>query len=118
MVKSYRDLIVWQKAMELVTEVYQATVEFPKEEIYGLTSQLRRAVVSIASNIAEGQGRKSRGEFSQFLGTSRGSLFEVETQIQIAVNLKYLSQTEADRLIDMTTEVARLLNGLLTSIRL
>jgi len=117
MVKSYKELIVLQKAMELVTEIYRATEKFPKEEIYGLTGQLRRAAVSVPSNIAEGQGRKSKGEFRQFLGTARGSLLEAETQIQIAVNLGYIAQAEAERLIDMTMEVARLLNGLISSIR-
>ena len=78
-VRSYRDLVAWQKAMALVTNVYRYTEPFPKAEIYGLASQLRRAAVSIPSNIAEGQGRASTGEFKQFLGHARGSLLEVET---------------------------------------
>ena len=81
MVQSYRDLVAWNKAMELVTEIYRVTKKFPKEELFGLMSQLRRAAVSIPSNIAEGKGRLSKGEFRQFLGNARGSLAEVETQI-------------------------------------
>ena len=79
MVMSYRDLVAWNKAMELVTEIYRMTHNFPKEELFGLMSQLRRAAVSIPSNIAEGKGRLSKGEFRQFLGNARGSLAEVET---------------------------------------
>jgi four helix bundle protein len=85
--------------MELVTAVYRATSAFPKEELFGLTSQLRRAAVSIPSNIAEGQGRLSENEFRHFLGQSRGSLMEVETQLQIAQNLHYLQQEQTDLLM-------------------
>jgi four helix bundle protein len=92
MVQSYRDLVAWNKAMELVTEIYRVTHAFPKEELFGLVSQLRRAAVSIPSNIAEGKGRISKGEFRQFLGNARGSLAEVETQILIAQNLSYLDE--------------------------
>ena len=77
--RSYQDLIAWKKAMSLVIEIYRVTKGFPKEEIFGLTSQLRRAAVSVPSNIAEGQGRMSQGEFHQFLGQARGSLMEIET---------------------------------------
>ena len=87
--EGYRDLVAWQKAMELVTDVYRVTQEFPKEEIYGLTSQLRRAAVSIPSNLAEGQGRNSRREMYHFAGNARGLLFEVETQIEIASRLGF-----------------------------
>jgi len=83
-VQHYRELSAWQKAMDLAESIYQATRTFPREEQYGLTSQLRRAVISISSNIAEGQGRRSTGEFRQFLGNARGSLFEVETQVLLA----------------------------------
>lgn len=85
--RSYKDLVAWQKAMDLVTATYRSTTTFPKEEQFGLTSQLRRAAVSIPSNIAEGQGRLSEKEFRHFLGLARGSLMEVETQFQIAQNL-------------------------------
>jgi four helix bundle protein len=113
-IKDYKDLVVWQKAMELVTAIYQATQTFPKEELYGLTSQLRRAAVSVPSNIAEGQGRLTRGEFRQFLGQAKGSLSELETQLLIAQNLGYLK--ECSTLLGQKTEVARLLNGLLNSL--
>jgi four helix bundle protein len=116
MAQSYQDLIAWQKAMPLVTEVYKATESFPKEEIYGLTSQLRRAAVSVPSNITEDQGRLSKGEFQQFLGYARGSLLEVETLIRVAVNLNYLSDNQAARLLDLSAEVGKILNGLLNSI--
>jgi four helix bundle protein len=86
-IKSYQELIAWQKAMELVTEIYAMTGQFPGHEIYGLTSQLRRAAVSIPSNIAEGHGRATRGEYIQFLGQACGSLCEVQTQLFIAHRL-------------------------------
>jgi four helix bundle protein len=88
---SYKDLIEWRKAMELVTEIYRATREFPRDELYGLTNQLRRAAVSVPSNIAEGQARFSRKEFRHFLSHARGSLVEIETQLTIAQNLGYLN---------------------------
>ena len=92
--RSYKDLVAWQKAMELVTATYRASANFPKDDLFGLTSQLRRAAVSIPSNIAEGQGRLSEKEFRYFLGQSRGSLMEVETQLQIAQNLGYLNDDD------------------------
>jgi four helix bundle protein len=97
-ISSFRDLVVWQKGMALVTEIYRLSQRFPKDELYGLASQIRRAAVSIPSNIAEGRGKSSKGEFQQFLHHSRGSLAEVETQIIIAQNLGYLdaSETEPD----------------------
>jgi four helix bundle protein len=98
----------------MVTEVYRQTKSFPKEEQYGLTSQLRRAAVSVPSNIAEGQGRLTTGEFRQFLGHAKGSLAEVETQLMIARNLGYLADSQP--LLEQTSEVARLLNGLLRSL--
>ena len=110
--KSYGELIAWQKAMDLVQSVYEAVRTFPKEEIYGLTSQLKRAAVSVPSNIAEGQGRKSTREFLHHLSIAYGSLMEVETQILIAVRLDYLSQQDAERIIERTSEVGRLINGL------
>ena len=115
MKRDFRQLIVWQKAMEMVTEIYKATRSFPKEEIYGLTSQIRRSAVSIPSNIAEGQGRNTKGEFLQFLGIAKGSLCEIETQILIAKNLEYLSTTDA--MEERINEVGRLLNGLINSLK-
>ena len=88
---SYKDLIVWQKAVAMVTDVYRATQSFPKDETYGLSSQLRRSAVSVASNIAEGQGRLSKREFRQFLSQAHGSLIEMETQVVIGANLGYVS---------------------------
>src|SRR5438034_6757394 len=117
MIKDYKDLVVWQKAMELVTAIYQATQTFPKEELYGLTSQIRRAAVSIPSNIAEGQGRLSRGEFRQFLGQARGSLSEVETQVSIATRLHYLNENQTEQLLDRCSSVGKVLNGLLNSLK-
>ncbi len=89
--KHYQQLIVWQKAIALVTEVYRVSSKFPRDEIYGLTSQVRRAAVSVPSNIAEGQGRATKGEFIQFLCHARGSLYELETQIVIGKNLGYVT---------------------------
>jgi four helix bundle protein len=115
-VKSYRDLIVWQKSMDLVEAVYKVTQSFPKEEAYGLTAQLRRAAVSIPSNIAEGQSRKSSKEFLHHLFISYGSLSELETQIQIAERLTYLQNEDAQRLLEKSAEVGRLTNGLARSL--
>ena len=114
---SHKDLIVWQRARALAGEIYRTTETFPKHEIYGLTSQLRRAAVSVASNIAEGQGRLTKGEFQHFLGQSRGSLLELETQLGIALDLSYLSLDRIEILESKTTEVRRLLNGLIDSLR-
>ncbi len=91
---AYQDLVVWQKATDFVIQIYEITKRFSREEAYGLSAQLRRAAVSIPSNIAEGQGRLTEGEFRQFLGHSRGSLLEVETQFEIARRLKYLTDAE------------------------
>ncbi|CAN5446268.1 four helix bundle protein [soil metagenome] len=115
--RSYRGLLVWQKSMTLVTDVYNSVKNFPKEEVYGLSGQLRRVVVSVPSNIAEGQGRDSVKEFVHHLSIAYGSLMEVETQLQIAANLGYLNQVEIDKLLEQTAEVGRLLNGLSRSLR-
>ncbi len=116
-VRSYRDLIAWQKGMALVVEIYKVTSQFPKEEMYGLVSQMRRAAVSIPSNIAEGQGRGSTGEFVLFLGHARGSLYEVETQILAAKTIGFIQNDKADELLGKTAEVGRVLNGLIASLR-
>jgi len=110
-------LVVWQKGVDLVTEIYRLSKKFPKDELFGLTSQIRRAAVSIPSNIAEGRGKSSKGEFQQFLHHSRGSLAEVETQIIIAQNLGYLNAADAERVIEIIAEVGRLLHGLLAAIK-
>jgi four helix bundle protein len=101
----------------MVTEIYRATRSFPREEIYGLTSQIRRSAVSVASNIAEGQGRLSRREFRQFLGQARGSLLEMETQIVIAGNLDYLSREAVAGLMNRSGEISRLLHRLIQSMQ-
>jgi four helix bundle protein len=110
--KSYSELIAWQKAMDLVQTIYETVRDFPKEEIYGLTSQLKRAAISVPSNIAEGQGRKSTREFIHHLSIAYGSLMEVETQILIAVRLGYLTQKDSEQITKQTAEVGRLVNGL------
>jgi four helix bundle protein len=115
-VRSYRDLIAWKKSMCLAAAVYRCTESFPRSELYGLTSQLRRAAVSVPSNIAEGQGRPSSGEFKQFLGHARGSLLELETQILLAEELGYLESATGDQLLQQASEVGRILNGLITSL--
>ena len=112
-VRNYQDLIVWQKAMDLVEQVYTTSKSFPREEVYGLTSQLRRAAVSIPSNIAEGQGRRTTADFMRHLSISYGSLREVETQTLIAVRLQYLTTERCQKIMKMA---GRLLNGLMSSL--
>ena len=116
-VQSYRDLIVWQKSVELVLEIYRATQDFPRAETYGLVSQLRRAAVSVPSNVAEGHARLSTGEYKQFLGHARGSLMEIETQILISQRLGYMNSGQSNILLNRATEVGKVLNGLLSSLR-
>ncbi len=115
-VRNYQELIVWQRAMDLVERVYLASRHFPREETYGLTSQIRRAVISIPSNIAEGQGRRTTPDFVRHLSIAYGSLREVETQILIATRLNYLNTAMCDDLTKITAEVGRLLNGLVASL--
>ncbi len=115
--KSYRELIAWQKAMALVTKVYRLTKKFPREELYGLTNQVRRAAVSVPSNIAEGQARLSQKEFRHFLSHSRGSLVEIETQVLIAQSLGYVDPKESNELLDDAAELGKVLNGLIASIK-
>jgi len=112
-IKSYKDLLVWQKSMYLVELVYHATQGFPKEELYGLINQIRRAVVSVPSNIAEGQARHSTAEFRNFLSIARGSLAEVETQLIIALRLKYLNQEQFNHIMQLHEEVGKMLLALL-----
>lgn len=101
LVKSYQDLIVWQKAMDLVVEIYNLTKKFPSEELFSLTNQIRRAVVSIPSNIAEGKGRNSKAEYLHFIAISQGSLAETETQILLAIRLKFITQAQAQSSIQL-----------------
>jgi len=115
-VKNYRELIVWQKAMDLTVRVYEITKAFPHEEIYGLTSQLRRAAVSIPSNIAEGQGRHTTADFIRFLGIAYGSLQETETQLTLATRLGYIQESQEAQLLEQCAEVGKLINGLTHSL--
>lgn len=115
-IKSHRDLIAWQKTMKLAEFVYQTTRNFPREETYGLTSQIRRAVTSIPANIAEGQGRRSRKEFQQFLGHARGSLLELDTHLELSLRFGYLSTESYQNLLLQIQEVGRLINGLIRSL--
>ena len=117
MARSYRELLVWQKAKALAVHAYSATEHFPKTEMFGLVSQIRRAAISVASNIAEGQGRLTAGEFSHFLGQARGSLLEMETQLEIALDLVYLDPNRQRALAQESYEVLGLLNRLIESLR-
>jgi len=114
---SYRDLRIWHEAVELALVVYRATAGFPKHELYGLTSQIRRAAVSIPSNIAEGKGHHSDGDFRRFLLHARGSLLELQTQILIAQRLDYLTDEQAVMLTQTADDLGRGLNGLIQSVR-
>lgn len=115
-IKSHRDLIAWQKAMDLVVLIYECTAGFPRHELYGLTSQIRRAATSIPANIAEGQGRRSKAEFGQFLGNARGSLLELDTHLEVALRLKYLTPAQHERIHQHVTELGKIINGLLRSL--
>jgi four helix bundle protein len=115
--RSYRQLLVWQKAKSLAVQTYRATEGFPKYETYGLTSQIRRAVVSVASNIAEGQGRLTSGEFQHFLGMARGSLLETETQLTIALDLGFLDAATFEAVDRQSYQVLGLIDRLLVSLR-
>ncbi len=109
-------MIAWQKAMTLTVAIYKITKTFPKEELFGLTSQTRRASASIAANIAEGQGRRLSGEFRQFLGNARGSLLELDTHIELAFRVGYITKQQHNNLQEQINEVGRILNGLMRSI--
>jgi four helix bundle protein len=117
MSSSFRDLRVWQEAMKLTAEIYRTTAKFPKHELYGLSQQIRRAAVSVPSNIAEGKGHHSDREFTHFLLHARGSLLELQTQLLIAEELEYLSGEESHRLLALAEGVGRVLSGLVNSLR-
>jgi four helix bundle protein len=110
---TFKDLRCWQRALDLSFSIYQVTRRFPKEETFALTNQLRRAAVSVISNIAEGKGRSSEKELLRFLANARGSLFEIEAQIALAERLSYLSHAEANEVLSDTSEVGKLINGLM-----
>jgi four helix bundle protein len=115
-IKSYRDLVAWQKGMELCRKVYEATKTFPREEMFGLTQQVRRAAVSVPANIAEGWGRGSLADYVRFLRTARGSLCEVETEILICRELRYLPEPEAAEVLEACAVCSRVLHGLIASL--
>jgi four helix bundle protein len=117
MASSFKDLRVWQDAIKLAILVYRVTEDFPKHELYSLTSQIRRAAVSVASNIAEGKGHHSNREFCNFLFHARGSLLELQTQAIIAQELKYLSAADSDAITAQAAAVTRALNALINAIR-
>ena len=114
---NFRNLLIWQKSIALTTKIYASTKNFPKEEIYGLTSQIRRSAVSIPSNIAEGFGRDSNKEYLRFLNISMGSLFEMQTQLEIAKNIEYLTEEEFNNLYEDSREVERMLVSFVNKIK-
>jgi four helix bundle protein len=115
-IRGFRDLIVWQKAMKLVVRVYELSRGFPKEELYVLTAQIRRAAVSVPSNISEGHARQGR-EFVYFLSIARGSLAELETQLQLAIELGYSSEDQVAHLLSLLDEVRRMCIALASKVR-
>jgi len=116
MAQLFRDLLVWQRSMQLTAAVYRLTKSFPHDEIYGLTSQVRRSSVSIPSNIAEGQGRLGTGEFRQFLGVARGSNCELLTQLEIASMLGYCDAKGIEEAEGLSNEVGKMINAILQSL--
>ncbi len=111
--RSFRDLVVWQKAMELARQVYLLTEEFPKSETFGLRMQMRRSAVSVASHIAEGHGKLTDAELRKSLGSARGSLYEFETQNELASDMGFIDKDSSGKLLNLATETAKLINGLL-----
>jgi four helix bundle protein len=114
--KSYRDLIVWQKSMALARQAYALSATLPKNGTYGLLTQIRRPAVSVPSNVAEGHGRLTDLQFRHFLGNARGSLYELQTQIELAADIGYFSNESVEEFLEQSSEVARLINGLLASL--
>ncbi len=115
--KTFRDLLIWQKSMNLVTEIYQITNSFPKEEIYGLSSQIRRSSISIPSNIAEGYGRNGKIELLRFLNISISSLFEMQTQLEISFNLKYITEYQFSKINGESRELERMLSAFIKKLK-
>lgn len=115
-IKSYEDLVAWQKAYAFVIEIYRATARFPGDERFGLVSQLRRAAVSVPSNIAEGYGRSSRQDYLHFLKIAIGSAYEMNTQLRLAHDLGYLPDDDKSRLLGLLTEVCRILGALISAL--
>lgn len=117
MAESFRDVIAWQKAMDLVTLIYTITDDFPRKEMYGLTRQVRDAALSVPSNIAEGKGRQTKRDYVQFLFRARGSLYEVQTQLEAARRLKFLDAARFEVTDSLAMETGRVLNGLIRSVQ-
>ena len=117
MIKDFKDLIVWQKAMELVAEVYILVKKLPKEELFALSDQMRRAAISIPSNIAEGQGRNSSKEYVRFLAFAKGSKAELETQLLLCVKINYLNILEIETAINLIHEIGKMINALQKSLK-
>lgn len=115
--KTFRDLLIWQKAMDLVTKCYTFSSNFPKDEQFGLTSQIRRCSISIPSNISEGFGRGTNKDYHRFLTISLGSLFEFQTQIEIAYNLKYISEENFNKLYEDSRELERMLSAFIRKVK-
>ncbi|WP_317167644.1 four helix bundle protein [Flagellimonas sp. HSM57] len=113
---TFRDLKIWQKAMKLVTKIYAKTGYFPKEEVYGLTSQIKRSAISVPSNIAEGYGRKGKKDYLKFLNISISSLFELQTQLEIANNLKFLTDKDFKEVYEDSREIERMLSSFIRKI--
>ena len=117
MIKDFKDLIVWQKAMELVAEVYILVKKLPKEELFALSDQMRRAAISTPSNIAEGQGRNSSKEYVRFLAFAKGSKAELETQLLLCVKINYLNILEIETAINLIHEIGKMINALQKSLK-
>ena len=115
--KSYRELIIWQKSIQIVTNIYKQTRNFPKEEQFGINSQMRRCAISIPSNIAEGFGRNSQGDFKRFLNIALGSTYELQTQIEISLNLEFLSIENYNNLMESCVELEKMTNSLASKIK-
>ena len=117
MIKSYKDLIVWQKSMDLAEKIYKVTEEFPAKEVFGITSQMRRASVSVPSNIAEGYGRQSTGSYAQFLSIARGSLYELETQTELSFRFKYIAAKDFEKIQNESSEISKMLTSLISKFK-
>ncbi len=114
---TYRELIVWQKSMLMVISIYKETQLFPKEEVYGLTAQIRRSAVSVPSNIAEGYGRNHSGDYIRFLQISSGSLYEFQTQLEICIQLGYLNKEKFEDINSLSIEIEKMLSSLISKVR-
>ena len=115
--KTYRDLIVWQKGIDLSVSVYNVTHSFPQHELYGITNQLRRSAISVPSNIAEGYGRSSNADFVRFLKIASGSLYEMQTQLEICRRINYIEQIAFDKTWDLSVEIEKMLSSLIRKIQ-